>query len=215
MNGSPKIRAETPPAWATSVDVWVMLQPTVAYQWLGDRCLTKLPETSGKWTAVRRPLCIALLLGCMVSLVASQRLTLRHVMGGAFSGSFLLFVQVAAFGIVYGRKRAIPLSSAMDLFFAGYGPWILWALAFSYLWAFLPEELALRFFWSGSVAVAGGIVTLWSLYLDYRFFRVVLKREQLGAIWDVARFWSLSWCVCIVIFGWSAVPSEVSRVFSR
>lgn len=210
MHDSPQFRAAEPPAWASSVDVWVMLRPRAAYAWLAAS-----PGDAGKWIALRRPLSVALLLGCMVSLVASQRLTLRHVAGGTLGAFFLLLAQIAVLWIVCGRRRAMPFARLVDIFFAGYGPWILWVLAFSYLWAFLPMEIALKYFWTGSIAVTGGIVMAWSFYLDYRFFRGAMSRGRFGAAWDAARVWLLSWAVCIVIFGWSAVPAEVARIFGR
>ena len=199
-----------PPTWATSVDVWVMLRPRAAYEWLAAS-----PSRAGKWIVLRRPLALAFLLACMMSLVASQRLTLRHIAGGTVSALFLLLAQVGVLWLVCGRRRTIPFARTVDLFFASYGPWVLWVLAFSYLWAFLPMRDALKYFWTGSITVTGGTVVAWSLYLDCRFFRGVFHRSRAGAAWDVARLWTLSWCVCLVIFGWSALPAEVARILAR
>src|SRR5580698_6798436 len=102
------------PPWAVSPEVWLMFRPKAAYEWLADA-----PEGRKNWTAARRPVYFAFLLGCFVSLVASQRLTLRHVAGGAINGGLLLLAQIAALRIVCWRERKVSFSRLVDLFFEG------------------------------------------------------------------------------------------------
>jgi len=209
QTNSPSESGRLPP-WAMSPEVWLMFQPKAAYQWLADT-----PEGRNNWTAARRPVYFAFLLGCFVSLVASQRLTLRHVAGGAINGGLLPLAQIVALRIVCWRERKVSFSRLVDLFFAGYGPWTLWILAFSVVWAFLPPERAFAFGWSGSIVVTAGLVTIWSLYINYRFFEGVLRRSKAGAVWDTMRIWAMCWCVCILIFGWGALWSEYLRIPGR
>jgi hypothetical protein len=198
------------PAWALSPEIWLMLRPAAAYQWLADS-----PDGKERWIAVRRPLFIAFLFGCMVSLVTSQRLTLRHVAGGGVNASFLLLGQIAALAIVCGRDRKISFSRTVDLFFAGYGPWTLWILVFSAVWAFTSTRHAFNFGGAGSILPTAGLVAIWSLYIDYRFFERVLQRSRARAVWDVMRLWAMCWSVSIVIFGWGTVWSEHMRMLDR
>lgn len=200
----------TVPAWALSPEIWVMLRPTAAYQWLAD-----LPAGKERWIALKRPLFMAFLVGCMVSLVTSQRLTLRHLAGGAVNASFLLLGQIVALAIVCGRDRRFSFSRTVDLFFAGYGPWILWILAFSSVWAFASTQHAFIFGGPGSILPTAGLATIWSLYIDYRFFQRVLQRSRARAVWDVMRLWAMCWSVSIVIFGWGALWSEHMRMIGR
>jgi hypothetical protein len=200
----------TPPAWARSHEIWLMFRPSAAYQWLAD-----LPIVEDRWSAVKRPLFMALLLGCMVSLVVSQRLTLRHVAGGAVNASILLLGQIAALAIVCGRERRSSFPRTIELFFAGYGPWTLWILAFSAVWSFASTSRAFTLAGPGTMVPTAALVTVWSCYINYRFFERVFQRSRARAAWDVGRLFATSCCVCILIFGWGALWSEFTRMLSR
>lgn len=200
----------TVPAWALSPEIWVMLRPSAAYAWLADSSASK-----EKWILARRPFFMALLIGCMVSLVTSQRLTLRHVVGGAVSGSLLLAWQITALAIVCGRERRKSFSRTVDCFFAGYGPWTLWILAFSTVWAFLSSPHAFVFGGAGSILPTAGIVAFWSLYIHFRFFERVMQRSRSAAAWDVMRLWAMCWSVFILNFGWGALWPEFLRITGR
>lgn len=198
------------PAWARSAELWLMFRPAAAYQWLRAQ-----PDGREKWTALRRPLFVAFLSGSMVSLVTSQRLTMRHVAGGTLNASFLVLGQIAALGIVCGRDRKISFSRTVDLFFAGYGPWTLWIIAFSAVWAFASTEHAYAFAGPGSILPTAGLAAIWSCGIDFRFFERVLQRSPRRAVWDVFRMWTMSWIVCVGIFGYGALWSEHMRIVGR
>lgn len=185
-----------------------MLHPASAYS-----CLIRLPGGKGIWSVLRRPLFVAFLLGCMVSLVTSQRFTLRHVSGGAMSGCFILLGQIVALAIVCGRNRTIAFSQAIDLFFAGYGPWLLWILCFSAVWAFASPEQA--FVWLGlrTILLSASLVALWSGYIDFYFFKRVLHRTSARAAWDLLRQRAISWSLAILIFGGGPLWPEIIRIF--
>jgi hypothetical protein len=205
-----KNREAIVPPWALSTEIWVMMRPAAAYVWLADS-----PAAKEKWTWLRRPLFMALLIGCMVSLVTSQRLTLRHVAGGAVSGCLLLAWQITALTIVCGRERKQSFSRTVDFFFAGYGPWTLWILAFSAVWAFLSARHAFVFGGAGSILPTAGFVAFWSLYIHFRFFERVMQRSRLGAAWDVVRLCAMCWSVFILNFGWGALWPEFLRITGR
>jgi hypothetical protein len=200
----------TPPGWACSPEVWLMFRPSAAYQ-----CLAELPPGEGRWVALRRPLSIAILLGCMVSLVVSQRLTLRHVAGGAVNASLLLLGQIAALGIVRGRERKFSFSRTIDLFFASFGPWTLWILSFSAIWSFASTSRAFTLAGPGTMLPTALLAAIWSCSLNYRFFEHVLHRSRARAVWDVLRLSAMSSCMCILIFGWGALWPELMRLLGR
>jgi len=188
-------------------DVCVMFRPAAAYQ-----TLARLPQSAGRWSAARRPLFLAFLLGCTVSLVTSQRLTLRLVAGGTVNMSFVPLAEIAALAAVWRRNRVLSFSRAVDLFFMGHGPWILGCLGYSTVWAFASPEHAFawmlprRIWWILSLAL------VWSAYIDYCFFRRGLQRDRVGAGFDLLLQRTISWTVGIVVFGGSAVPPEIVRI---
>jgi hypothetical protein len=53
---------------------WVMLHPAAAF-----RKLAQQRSDGGRWLALRRPLLVAFVFGCTMSLITSRRLTLRLV----------------------------------------------------------------------------------------------------------------------------------------
>jgi len=124
-------RSATHPTWEWSREVKIMLHPAASYEQLAG-----VSASETRIAALRRPLFVAFLLGCMVSLIASQRLTFRHVAGGAISASCILVGQIAALAVLCGRERGLSFWRAIDLFFMGYGPWSLWILGVSAIWAF-------------------------------------------------------------------------------
>ncbi len=144
--------------------------------------------TAGWWVLARRPLLLALALGCMVSMQASGRLTARLILDGAISFAFVPVLQIAALAIVGRRtRRALPFSRLVDVFFAGNGPWLVWLLAFSLLRVVeSPMEAAappavLR--WTLDASFAATIA--WSARIDWHFFREVLPRPGESAWRDL------------------------------
>jgi hypothetical protein len=151
----------------------------------------------------------------MVSLIASQRLTFRHVAGGAISASCILVGQIAALAVLCGRERGLSFWRAIDLFFMGYGPWSLWILGVSAIWAFASPMQA--FVWAGirTILPTAGFAALWSGYIDFCFFRQVLHRRPGRSARDVLAMWAISWSIAIVIFGGGPLASESTRIFGR
>ncbi len=153
--------------------------------------------------------------GCMISLVTSQRLTMRHVVGGAIHASLLLLGQIAALAIVAGRERKISFTRTVDIFFAGYGPWMLWIIWLSSVWAFTSKDHAHRFAGVGSMMPTAAIVGLWSCYINFRFFERVLQRERARAARNVVQLAVMCWILCILIFGYGVLESELMRLLGR
>lgn len=77
---------------------------------------------------LRRPLLLAFVLGCGISILASGRLTLRLIVDGMLSFAFVPACQLAGLAAVYRARRApLTFSEAADRFFEGNSPW-LWLL---------------------------------------------------------------------------------------
>lgn len=193
-----------------SREVLVMLRPMEAYRWLA-----RLPTDESKWKALRRPLYFAFLLGCMVSLVTSQRLTLRLVAGGASSASIVVLAQIGALAVICRRARMLSISRAINLFFMGYGPWTLWILCFSAVWAFGSPLAAFSLAGSRTILQTVSLVALWSAYIDYCFVRCVLQRNPMDAARDLLLQRAISWSLAMVIFGGGPLWSEHMKMFAK
>lgn len=191
-------------------EIRVMFRPSTAYQALAGQ-----PPNPKIFRVLQRPLFVAFLLGCMVSLITSQCLTLRHVAGGTINASFVLVGQIAALAVVCGHRNRQSFAHTIDLFFLGYGPWCLWVLIFSAAWAFAPPVQA--FVWVGmpTILPTASLVAICSAYIDFCFFRHVLQKHPIRAVWDALVLRAISWSVAILIFGYGPLSSELMKLFGR
>jgi len=187
------------PRFAWSPDARVMVRPAQTFS-----NLASAHEPPRQWMAWRRPLAIAGLAGCVISLVVSGVLTLRVVVPSALAWSYVPLIQVLALVIVtWSRRRAIPMTRAIDVFLTAYGPWTLYLIGLAATLAFLPPVPGwgrVRV-WLGVMAV----VVVWSAWLDFWFFRVVYRARALAAIRDVVVVRLISWTLIFWIF---AVPTS-------
>ena len=192
-----------------SSDVQVMLRPAAAYQELA-----KLPDAPSNWLAVRRPLLFAFVLGCTVSFAASGRLTLRLVAPATIYAALIAVIEVLALAAVRARvssKTSPSFSISLDLFFTGFGPWLLWLLSFAATWAFASPVDAFR--WTGprwDLYVVGPLA-LWSGYIDFCFFRYVFHTTRWSAARDLLFQRGISWTLAAIIFGGGSLWSEIVR----
>lgn len=190
-----------------SPDVRATFRPSQTYQDLAQE-----PGGSGKWILVRRPLFLALFLASMVSLIASQRLTLRLVATAAFNMSFIPLVEIAGLRAVWRPQRGLSFSRAVDVFFMGHGPWILWLLAYASIWTFFSPDHA--FFWTAPryIWVMFLLAIAWSACIDYCFFRQVFHLDRTEAVLDLFLQRAISWTLGILIFGADPLPPEITRI---
>jgi hypothetical protein len=193
---------------ACTPEVWVMLRPSAGYKRLLDQ-----PEAA-KWSSFRRPLFVAFLGGCMFSLVASRQLTLRHIVDGTINSCFLLGGQILA---VAFTRRASPISflRAIDLFFAGFGPWLVWMLGISAVWAFTPPIHAFVRAGLHTILTSVCLVTVWSGYIDFQFFHQVFRRTPMRAAWDLLQQRVIAWTIFILIFGAGSVVPGAMEIFGK
>lgn len=156
------------------------------------------------WLLVRRPLVLALALGCAVSSLASGRLSVRLIADGAISFAFVPVIEIGTFAVVYltaARKRSF--ARAVDLFFAGNTPWLLWLVWIAALGAVTaPTRGASALLLLQVTAV---LPASCSAYLDFHFFREVMDRPAPAR--DVAVNRAIGWsCAALYFVGIAAWP---------
>src|SRR5262245_54501626 len=165
------------------------------------------------WLALKRPLLLAFFLGCTVSFLTSRMLTLRLVVPAMIYWSFVALIEIAALAAVCRRDRKnILFPKLIDSFFRGYSPWLLWLVGVCAIWSVLLPP-AKPFDWRLSILWAdfGGVIAIaWSLYIDFSFFRSVLRRSTTGAVRDLALQRLISWSLIIAIIAAPTIWSEIT-----
>jgi hypothetical protein len=181
-----------------SFDAWTMISPRSAFQHI-------VPLAAGDWRlSMRRPIALAILLGCLASLCATGSLTLRIVGPASVYWAYAPLVEALALVlIIWTRTDRARVPAAIDAFFAGHGPWVLLLAAIAASWAFLPPARAWTLLTTVGVA-ALPVVLGWSAYIDFCFFRAVLDGTRATAVRDVVAHRMLTWPMVFWIF---AVPS--------
>jgi hypothetical protein len=151
------------------------------------------------WIALRRPLLLAFVLGCAVSLMTSGRLTLRLAAPATIYWSFVPLCEIGSLALV-SRGRKISFAETIDRFCAGHTAWLLWLIVFAAFWAFVPPVDAWR--WAGNRLwmPSAWLVLAWSAYVDFGFFRRVLGRSRARAWRDLLAQRLLCWAAALAIF---------------
>ena len=192
-----------------SPEVRVLRSPAAAF-----RELTK-EQGGGAWTLVRRPVLLAFVCGCTVSLQASGRLSARLIVDGAISFAFVPAFEMAALAAVYWRSpQRLSFARAVDLSFAATAPWLLWLMAFAVLrclqsprQAAAPEDVLL---WTLEVSLVP--IAAWAACIDLQFFREVLPRPDGHAARDLMLQRAIGWsCTVVWFFGYAIWPEIVRR----
>jgi hypothetical protein len=162
----------------------------------------KLPRAAKAWIAVRRPLLVAFVLGCSVSLMTSGRVTLRLAGPATVYWSFVPLAGIAGLAVVSGRRLH---AETIDEFFRGYLPWMLLIVAFAALWAFIPAPVAFArtddpLVWEGLAVVP----LVWSSRTDLHFFERMFGCNRREAVRYLLVHRLVSWPIALAIFVWSA-----------
>lgn len=184
-----------------SPDFLVMLHPATAFP-----TLAALPAGENRWMALRRPLFVAFVLGCTISLITSGRLTLRLLVPATIYSSCVPLFEIASLAAVYGSKRRlIPLPRAIGLFFMGHGPWSLWLIGFAATWAFVPAVQV--YSWSATpwIWLSSALPAMaWSAYIDFCFFRTSFNVTPAQAVRHLLLQRLLCWVPALFLFFASA-----------
>lgn len=191
---------------AGSPDIQVMLWPAGAYQELAQQ-----GSGEGKWSAMRRPAFMVFLLGCLVSLVTAGSLSPRLFAAGALNALFVPLLEIGVLAGMWRKRRTLPFSRTVDLFFMGHGPWVLWLLVMCAIWVFASpfRAFALTGSWMWFLM---GVVAVWSGYIDFCFLRYVLRENAKKAVRSLAILRVITWSVGLVIFGGGSLWPEMVRV---
>ncbi|HLW88282.1 MAG TPA: hypothetical protein VKR57_07290 [Terriglobales bacterium] len=188
-----------------SPDIWIMLRPGAGYQ-----RLVRQGAGSKGWAAAQRPLFIVLALGCLVSLVTAGGLSLRLFAAGAVNALFVPLLEIAVLAGLWRGRRRMPFAQTVDLFFMGHGPWVLYLLIFSAIWAFASPvhafALTARWMW-----LLLGVMMFWSVGIDFCFLRYVLGESDAQAGWKLVVLRVITWSVGLEIFGGGSLWPEMLR----
>ena len=168
--------------------------------------LSERSERSGWFVVLRRPLLIAFMLGCGVSLLASGRLTARLIVDGALSFAFVPLCQLVAYAVVYRLQPSrLPFSHAVDRYFAGNTPWLWWIVGALVVSAMLPAVRA------GSmlplILITAPLPIALSVRADWRLFRAD-GRTRGQAARDIALERAIAWILATAYFLGLAITSR-------
>ena len=147
---------------------------------------------------LRRPLLLAFILGCGVSVLASGRFTPRLIVDGGLSFAFVPLCELVAFVVVCRRSRATrPLAQAVDRFFAGNTPWLWWLVGMMAVAAILPARrlgsLLAPLLFTAPIPIA------LSVRLDWRLFRSD-GRTRPQAVADIVLLRAIAWTLATAYF---------------
>jgi hypothetical protein len=173
-----------------------MLHPLATY-----RELTREAANRGRRLLFRRPLFAAFILGTFISITVSGRLSALLILDGLVFWSFIPILQgllVAGIVQLFARGR-MPISSAIDLFFMGHGPFLLWMLAICGTCLFFPLKQV--YLWpteSGWIMPLSLLGTwLWSNVTSFAFFKAALNLTAFRAIALLVLYTVMLWGVIV------------------
>ena len=148
----------------------------------------------------RRPLLLLLFLGCFVSLMASGRFAVRLIVDGAISFAFVPAFCLAGLAVVWrlSPRTARSFASVADAFFAGFTPWLAWLIVAGAVLALVPPRAFGSWFFP--LLTAGALPLVWSLRIDWRFFRDGLGRSPRQAVRDLAVHRAIEWIGVVAYF---------------
>jgi len=151
----------------------------------------------GWWILLRGPLSIALAIACLISILTRGYLAPGLVAGGVIAWSFVPLAEVAGLAVVWrGRRSEITFATAVDLFFAGHAPLLLWLLASVIFWHSVdPQPPEIFRAWGLSLVP----ITAWSGYVDFQFLRHVAGMKRPGWCLFVQR--AVCWTLFVAVFG--------------
>jgi hypothetical protein len=189
-------------------DAWVAIGASRAFE-----SLVRQPVRSGLMLAVRRPLLVAFILACDISLIAADPFNPRLIASATIYWAYVpLSEAVGLLAVCCNSRGSVPLSRFIDLYFTGHAPWLLWFTAVSVAWSMqAPTEATSFMFIHGGALLAGSAAAaVWSALIDQRFFRVVLGRPPLRAVLLLLIQRLISWSLILAAFSWATLLTELS-----
>lgn len=159
---------------------------------------------TGAWRLLRRPLLLLAISGGLVSFMVSGRLSVRLVVDGAISFSFVPIFAVASLRVVASRwrMRAVPFPVFVDTFLAMNGPAYLWLLLIVTFRAFQTPAQAgdwpLLEIWITQMTMAAALV--WTIHLERRVLRSVFPNRAQDAARALVTQIAIAWGGSLVYF---------------
>jgi hypothetical protein len=187
--------AVRPRGW--SYDAWALAQPRRAFRHLSGH----LPPGSA-WTAWRRPLFLALLIGCGMSVLAAGVLTLRIALTATLYWTYVPLAEILALAAATRGVRGISASQKIDAFFAGHAPVTLFLLALCGALSLQPGDQWWRIL-TGPAVWVWLVALVWGTYVDFCCFREVMQMTRARAVGALLLQRAISWALVFVVF---AVP---------
>jgi hypothetical protein len=194
-----------------SAEARVLLWPRATYRELA----THDDERGG--SVLRKPAIVAFALGCVVSALAAGRFHVWLIVDGALSFAFVPVIELIAFAVVsrVGARRRMPFARAVDLYFVGFAPWLVWFVVLAAVGGVVsPREVGPWFMPSVFACV---FPLMWAARLDFLFFREVMQRSGADAVRDLVLHRAISWTGCVGYFfgivGVSELP-KLTRLFT-
>jgi hypothetical protein len=161
---------------------------------------------------LRRPLLVAFVLGCAVSVLASGRFTLRLIVDGTLSMAFVPASQMLGLAAVYPfRRTKVSFAEAVDRFFAGNTIWLAWMFAFMVLAVVLPVTGQGQL--QGPFLISSTLPILWSVVVDRRFFADGMGRTGWSGALDIAIERLVAWLAAMLYFLGVAVDGRFGEMF--
>jgi hypothetical protein len=184
---------------AVSDEALILLRPFRAYRAIVERAGI---ERHGGWGLVGRVALMIVTLGVVTSLTSSGRVLPHHVVFSGAAWSFVPLLQiilVTTTWLIDRRRR--PWASAVELHFAGNGPYLLLLLGLACM-TMLPPDVGTLFAWllgSGVLPGLAILTLLWGATTSFAFYRVVYGRSRLSAAGLLGVEWALK---LLLVFGW-------------
>jgi hypothetical protein len=158
--------------WLLSDEVRIAFAPAATY-----RELLALDGQVGWLRALERPAFVVFLIGTLVSIAATGRVSFGLVASTAIAWSFAVALQLALGAILIasapaGRPR---LLRALDLWFAGHLPWSLWFLLATLIVVLVPSAPL------GPILASTLLAIAWTAAIAAAFCRTVLGTTRQGS----------------------------------
>lgn len=191
-----------------SLDAWALVRPATAFQFIAAHPAAG----SNARLLFGRPLFVAFVIGCVVSLVGTGTLTARMVIPATAYFSFVPVLEVVVFAAVAWRRTSrVPFAVAIDAFFTGHVAWTLLLIGIAASLAVSPPQawwpLLMHIVLPAMVVVLG-----WSVYTDYCFYRIVMGSPRATAVRTLVFSRVITWIVVFVIFALPVLtPAEFVR----
>lgn len=192
-----------------SADVRLALDPERMYARLAG-----LTDRGGWRAALRGPAFTALLIGTLVPMAATGRVTIPDVALATLSWIFVPALQMLAGAIVIASapRRTVSMPRALELLFAGHVPWSLWLLAAAAL--VLLTDLSRPIL--AGLALSTLVFAFWTAKIISAFCRTVLRTTTRGARLRTVAHQTIIWTtagtyVCLVTGLWPRLLGAVGR----